>query len=197
MIEWWDREGEKNEKKKYFSNIFILSGYSVFLWGLSNNSNVYPPLLFLILLRPWYSHCLKGTFCVHLFDEKWFFCFVIIIIFLVFVWSCSFFGKLMLFILYLIRNCNLIWSWWSGCVCVSAQVRVCVRVWIKWLDRWAGDVWIKWQRTRGSFSLFASFPPSLSPSLLSERRALNLNVSYNKLIVSLTLETQSYLSAAS
>lgn len=35
-----------------------------------------PQLFFLLLLRPWYSHCLKGSLHVHLFDENGF-CFLI------------------------------------------------------------------------------------------------------------------------
>lgn len=73
------RDKEKGGKNKKI----ILAIFSFFQDNLcvfrglnrkwASRSNVYLPLLFLLLLRPWYSHCLKGTFCVKWFDEKWFF----------------------------------------------------------------------------------------------------------------------------
>lgn len=125
-----DRRGWKKWQKKIILAIFSFfqDNLCVFRgWNRrwASHTNVYLPLLFLLLLRPWYSHCLKSTFCVNLFDEKQFFRFVIMLfIFLVFVWSCSFCGKLklMLFIFYSIRKCNLIWRRWSGCVCVRMSV---------------------------------------------------------------------------
>ena len=92
----------------------------------------------------------------------------------------------MLFIFYLIRKCNLIWRWWSGCVCMRACVRACVRVWLgvctQRVNRWAAGV-------RGRRDREPDEPPalcfflSLSPSLLPEGQSLNPNVKQNQLIV--------------
>lgn len=89
-----------------------------------------------------------------------------VVFFLVFVWSCSFCGKLilMLFIFYLIRKCNLIWRRWSGCVCVHACVRVLVC--IQRVNRLAGDVRRQSDRERETavLSLFLFLSLSFSPS---------------------------------
>lgn len=109
---------------------------------------------------------------------------------LVFVWYCSFCGKLilMLFIFYLIRKCNLnLRMMVRLCMCVS--VHVCVASEETCVDRAIEN------ERKNLFSLCFFF--SLSPSLLPEGQGLIPNVSWNKLIVFLTLETQSYLSAAS
>lgn len=87
---------------------------------------------------------------------------------MVFVWSCSFCGKLilMLFIFYLIRKCNLIWRWWSGCVCVRVCVCACVLVCVQRVNRWAGDVRRQSDREREKIvlSLFLFLSLSFSPS---------------------------------
>lgn len=141
--------------------------------------NVYLPLLFLLLLRPWYSHCLKGTFCVDLFDEKWF-CFVNYVV--------NFIGFCI--ILFFVEN----WVWcylfsiWSGnvtlfdgqvvcaCVCVCAHVFACVGAWacIQWVIRRAGDMRRQSDREREkaviSLLLFLSlaFSPSCGTGFESE-----------------------------
>lgn len=203
MIEWWDtREGGKKLKKKFILAIFsFFQDNLCFLggdnWKWVSHWNVYLPLLFLLLLRPWYSHCLKGTFCVDLFDEKWF-CFVNYVVnFIGFCIILFFCGKLslMLFIFYLIRKCNLIWR--SGCVCVRVCARMCLRAWVLECvsSEWFGEQEICVDRAtengrkRSSLCFFFS----LSPSLLPVGQGLNPNVSWNKTDCSffLMLDTQS------
>lgn len=183
MIEWWDtREGGKKLKKKIILAIFSFFQDNLCFLGGDDRKwvshwNVYLPLLFLLLLRPWYSHCLKGTFCVDLFDEKWF-CFVNYVV--------NFIGFCI--ILFFVEN----WVWcylfsiWSGnvtlfdgqvvCVCVCAHVFACVGAWacIQWVFRRAGDMRRQSDREREkavvSLLLFLSlaFSPSCGTGFESE-----------------------------
>lgn len=183
MIEWWDtREGGKKLKKKIILAIFSFFQDNLCFLGGDDRKwvshwNVYLPLLFLLLLRPWYSHCLKGTFCVDLFDEKWF-CFVNYVV--------NFIGFCI--ILFFVEN----WVWcylfsiWSGnvtlfdgqvvCACVCAHVFACVGAWacIQWVFRRAGDMRRQSDREREkavvSLLLFLSlaFSPSCGTGFESE-----------------------------
>lgn len=180
--------GYKRGRKKNWKKI-ILAIFSFFQDNLCflggddrkwvSHWNVYLPLLFLLLLRPWYSHCLKGTFCVDLFDEKWF-CFVNYVV--------NFIGFCI--ILFFVEN----WVWcylfsiWSGnvtlfdgqvvcvCVCVRAHVFACVGAWvcIQWVIRRAGDMRRQSDREREkavvSLLLFLSlaFSPSCGTGFESE-----------------------------
>lgn len=100
----------------------------------------------------------------------------------------------MLFIFYLIRKCNLIWRWWSGCVCM----RVCARgsVCIQWVNRWAGGVrgWSDREPNEPG-SLFLSLSLSFSPSWGTEFESECKTKSVDCVLIFLTLER--YLSAAS
>lgn len=134
-------------------------------------------------------HIVLKVLSVYIYLMKNDFCFVIMLFFflVLFVWSCSFCGKLilMLFIFYLIRKCNLIWRWWSGCVCVRECVFWCVSsAWISEQETCVDRV-IENERLRVSLCSFFS----LSPSLLPEGQGLNPNVSSNELIVSFFLLT--------
>lgn len=176
------KRGRKKTEKKIILAIFSFFQDNLCFLGGDDRKwvshwNVYLPLLFLLLLRPWYSHCLKGTFCVDLFDEKWF-CFVNYVV--------NFIGFCI--ILFFVEN----WVWcylfsiWSGnvtlfdgqvvCACVCAHVFACVGAWacIQWVFRRAGDMRRQSDREREkavvSLLLFLSlaFSPSCGTGFESE-----------------------------
>ena len=89
----------------------------------------------------------------------------------------------MLFIFYLIRKCNLIWRWWSGCVSVCVCACVCWCVSSEWIGEQEMCVDRVTENERKQFSLCFFFPLSLLLSFLRDRVWIRMYRKTNWLIV--------------